>query len=157
MNADDFERLARALHTEYLLACVARGDTSATNASLVEWADLPSDLRRANFAAAADVQRKLALVRRKIVASAQAEAPAAGLAPDEVEYLAQLEHERWVASKRADGWRVGPQRDRVAKEHPDMVAWADLGPAEQDLDRHAVRRLPALLDEAGYLVIPSGA
>lgn len=35
-------------------------------------------------------------------------------------------HENWLKFKRADGWKYGPVKDPVKKEHPCMVPFAEL-------------------------------
>lgn len=39
-------------------------------------------------------------------------------------------HEQWMASKIRDGWKFGPYKDEVKKEHPCLVSYPRL-PAEQ--------------------------
>ena len=43
-------------------------------------------------------------------------------------------HDDWVKAYEAMGWQYGPERDPVAKTHPDMVPYHDLGQLEQDKD-----------------------
>lgn len=43
-------------------------------------------------------------------------------------------HDSWWRSYEAMGWVYGPERDPVAKTHPDMVPFADLEQREQDKD-----------------------
>lgn len=41
-------------------------------------------------------------------------------------------HDCWLEEKRADGWRYGPVKDPVKKEHPCFVTYDEL-PIEQRL------------------------
>lgn len=43
-------------------------------------------------------------------------------------------HEDWVKAYEAMGWKYGPERSPVAKTHPDMVPYAELGQLERDKD-----------------------
>ena len=43
-------------------------------------------------------------------------------------------HEDWVKAYKAMGWKYGPVRDRMAKTHPDMVAYTELGELERNKD-----------------------
>lgn len=43
-------------------------------------------------------------------------------------------HDDWVIAYEEMGWRYGPERDREAKTHPDMVPFNDLEQREQDKD-----------------------
>ena len=58
--------------------------------------------------------------------------------PGELEVLAELEHERWNAQRRMDGWRLGG-RDQARKLHPSLVAYNDLSDAVKEYDRVYVR------------------
>lgn len=43
-------------------------------------------------------------------------------------------HESWLAEKVATGWVFGPVKDPEKKEHPCMVPYADLPPAQRAKD-----------------------
>lgn len=43
-------------------------------------------------------------------------------------------HESWLAVKRADGWKWGPIKDPVTKEHPCFVAYDRLPVAQRRKD-----------------------
>jgi hypothetical protein len=43
-------------------------------------------------------------------------------------------HAEWVIAYEKMGWEWGPEHDPVAKEHPDMVRYEQLGKLEQDKD-----------------------
>jgi hypothetical protein len=43
-------------------------------------------------------------------------------------------HDDWVRAYKAMGWTYGPERDPVAKTHPDMVPFMMLGTLEQSKD-----------------------
>jgi hypothetical protein len=43
-------------------------------------------------------------------------------------------HDDWVRAYEEMGWRYGPERDRDAKTHPDMVPFDELERREQDKD-----------------------
>lgn len=44
-------------------------------------------------------------------------------------------HESWLKHKKSDGWKYGPVKDPVKKEHPCFVPYNDL-PAEQRMKDH---------------------
>jgi hypothetical protein len=43
-------------------------------------------------------------------------------------------HASWLAEKAADGWKYGPVKDPVKKEHPCFVPYADLPLTQQRKD-----------------------
>lgn len=53
--------------------------------------------------------------------------------PDRCMSAKQL-HEDWVEAYRKNGWCYGPERDREARTHPDVVPYAKLGQLERDKD-----------------------
>jgi hypothetical protein len=147
---DLVDRLARAIHADYVAQGTARGETPQTNPSLVAWAELPPDLQASNRAQATDIGIKLQNAGCAVV-------PAIGPTPRfvfcsrELEVLARGEHERWMAERLSRGFRYGPVR--TAQEHPDLLPWGELSEPVRDKDRDAVRRIPDLLARLGYTVI----
>jgi len=147
------ETLARAIHEEYLLRQAERGATVESNPSLVPWDELPARLQEANRAQADDIGVKLAAAGYDLEPLTDWDADQFCFPPDEVERLAELEHERWVADYRRAGWTYGPgDKDVGAKTHPSLVPWAELSEAERDKDRDVVCLMPAFLARAGFQI-----
>lgn len=46
--------------------------------------------------------------------------------------LPSASHDSWLAEKKADGWKFGPVKDAVKREHPCYVPYEEL-PADQKL------------------------
>jgi hypothetical protein len=62
------------------------------------------------------------------------------------EQLARNTHENWARQRLADGWRYGPLRDDVRREHPGLVPYDDLSEEEKQYDRTtALETLKAIL------------
>lgn len=150
IREDLHDQLARAIHQAYLDHCAAQGDSPQRNPSMRPWADLPEDLKQANLAQAADISRKLRAIDCIIVPESAAVRQFAFTAA-EVERLAEQEHERWMAERQARGYVPGP--DRAARQHPDLVPWADLSESARDKDQDAVREIPSILQQAGFQVV----
>lgn len=47
---------------------------------------------------------------------------------------ASSQHDAWLRDKIADGWRFGPLKDPVKKEHPCCVAYEELPPEQRMKD-----------------------
>ncbi len=62
---------------------------------------------------------------------------------DQLEKLAELEHERWCSERRMDGWRarsLGEKQDRVRRLHPDLRPYDELPDRTKEYDRVIVRQ-----------------
>lgn len=66
-----------------------------------------------------------------------------------LEMLAEMDHERWMADKRADGWKFGVW-DSTMKTTPDLVPYSELKEPTKEFIRLSVRSLPSCLNEIGY-------
>ncbi len=62
------------------------------------------------------------------------------------EQLAENVHDRWAQGRLREGWTPGPRRDDARREHPCLVAYADLPESEKAYDREtALGTLKAIL------------
>jgi ryanodine receptor 2 len=66
------------------------------------------------------------------------------------ELLAKNTHEVWARQRLADGWRYGPTRDDVRKEHPCLVPYEELSDAEKEYDRRTAVETLKLIVALGY-------
>jgi hypothetical protein len=57
---------------------------------------------------------------------------------------ASASHDSWLAVKEADGWIYGREKNAELKQHPCMVPYADLPPAQQAKD-HLFKAICAAL------------
>jgi hypothetical protein len=73
--------------------------------------------------------------------------------PDEIEYLAEMEHERWTKEKMDNGWQYGKIKDDDHKLHPCLTPWSNLAEEEREKDRILVKRIPQILANVGYEVV----
>jgi len=146
------ETLARALHEEYLRQQLAAGLTVADKPTLRPWAELEERVRNDNRAQARHVGVKLARVGCSVRVLDDGAPPPVRFSAEEVEVLAELEHERWMDARLAQGWTLGP-RDDASRRHPDLVAWRDLTDDKREIDRVFVRALPEMLARASFQVV----
>lgn len=142
------EQIARALHEEYR---AARPGGPAD----VAWDELPASLRASNRDQAQHVGVKLRAAGCRLVPLESWGAGGFAFGPDELDVLARLEHERWVAERAAAGWTPGPRREG-ATTSPYLVPWDDLEEDIRDLDRNVVRTLPRVLAAAGLEIRRAG-
>jgi len=65
--------------------------------------------------------------------------------PAEVETLAVIEHNRWMAHRDLNGWDFGETRDDALPLHPSLVPWKKLPEGEKQKDRDTILRIAGLL------------
>lgn len=143
------ELMARFIHLDYLHTTGIALDQSS-NPSSRPWRELPSTYKEANRAQALDFGRKLRTIGCEL---SEVRTDSAVLSDPEIELLAELEHERWVAERKLQGWSLGKSRDDSSKVHPDMGSYSELSGDVKDKDRRAVRRLFALAALIGLTVV----
>lgn len=150
------EALAQALHEQYVRRMAVQGDTSAANPSLVAWDALGDDLKGANRQQAAGLRSVLAAAGFEIEARRSWGAEPLRFSAEEIERLAQAEHERWVSERRSARWRFAPgQKDQRRRTTPHLLPWVELPEDVREIDRGVFRELPMLLADAGYAVTVS--
>ena len=66
-----------------------------------------------------------------------------------LDQLSELEHQRWMLDKLADGWSLG-KLDTELRHHPDMIPYEQLDESVKDYIRVSVRSIPEYLKEIGY-------
>ena len=144
------EILAKAIHEKY------REDQkdikSPDDTAMQPWDQLAEHLKESNRKQADQIPEKLRRVGYGFIPVVDREPVLVKFTPAEVESLAEMEHDRWVASKRLDGWTLGP-RDHDRKTSPYLVSWEDLKDMKdnpQQWDRDAVEGIPALMARAGF-------
>lgn len=139
------DQLAIAIHNHYVESQIAAGDTAPNNTSLVRWEDLPETLKDANRNQADHLQIKCRVITGSL-----------HYTPEQIEHalsdkktldrLARMEHERWVAEKRLDGWHsTEGAKNIAARLSPSLISWEQLPESEREKDRNAVRNIPQLL------------
>lgn len=139
------DQLAIAIHNHYVESQIAAGDTVANNTSLVRWEDLPETLKDANRNQADHLQIKCRVITGSL-----------HYTPEQIEHalsdkkilerLARMEHERWVAEKRLDGWHYTEGAKNIAARlSPSLISWEQLPESERQKDRDAVHNIPSLL------------
>jgi hypothetical protein len=147
------EVLARAIHEDYVRRQKELSETPESNPSLVPWDELPEDLKESNRQQADHVGVKLKAIGCGVAPLTDWDAERFQFSAEEVELMAQMEHQRFVEERLAAGWTyaVGA-KDMERKTSPTLVLWDDLPEAEREKDRNAVRGLPRFLARAGLQV-----
>jgi hypothetical protein len=143
------DSIAQAIHEKYLQN--QQGKKPSDDPAMTPWETLLEPLKESNRDQADQIIEKLRRIECDIrLPGSNPPAPFA-FKPEEVEILAEMEHDRWVAERLREGWRTGP-RDPEKKLSPYLVAWNDLEEEIRDYDRQAVLGIPGILAKVGLEV-----
>ena len=143
---------ARAFNEAYRRSLPEQVREDPANRSAYPWDRLDETFRQANRDVVAHVPAKLASAginpalwrgRRGLPRLTEGRLYADDAA---LEVLSELEHERWSAQRRMDGWRwTGqPRKDDARRLHPSLVAYDQLTDEVKEFDRGNVRETQAV-------------
>ena len=112
--------------------------------------DQPQDLQDSNYAQARAIVDKVDRLGYRMVPLDMCSAAerVTKIPEREVEYLAYIEHRRWVNERIKAGWTSGP-RDAKAKTTPYLVPYDELSEQVKDYDRQPVRDIIPILEDIG--------
>lgn len=162
--AGEEEVLARAIHENYCIQERLKGITQEKNPLIVPWDTLRTLTERnsgidgehyceSNRMQAHFIWTKLSLVGCDIGPILDWDsAMTFRFSPEETEFLARHEHERWMKEKKEGGWRYGGERDDIKKIHPSLVPYDQLSEPEKEKDRHTIRQIPEILSMIDFQV-----
>ncbi len=182
LEGEILEKMAIAAHEFYCSQQTQKGfvygpcdDTEQKISSrIVSYAELPDQLKAQNREFVRDIPDKLARAGY-IMTPARSDEPPFSFPGEDLELLAEQEHNRWLQAKLAPGWRYGPENDPIAKTNPCLLPWRNLSDnelrglfgenaldfigrellpdEEKEKDRELVRAIPLIVEKAGYAIL----
>jgi hypothetical protein len=69
-----------------------------------------------------------------------------------IEFLAKNTHETWASQRISQGWKFGPVRDDIKKEHPDLIPYDNLPETEKEYDRNTAGEVLKVMMALGYKI-----
>lgn len=73
-----------------------------------------------------------------------------------LERLAEAEHDGWTEHRSRNGWRWAETRDDASKLHSAMLPFAKLPEPEKGKDRNSIRHHPDFAARADYRIVRLG-
>ncbi len=159
LNENNIEIMARSFHENYCVYLrkqryVWGPENSAvkhTHSSLVDYDKLPENEKKQNRNNVRDIPIKMSKVGYIMVTNRNNE-PMVNFQENEIEKLAEIEHERWMEQKLADDWKWAARTDKANKLHQDLVEWEKLSDKIKENDRVMIRAIPQIIATAGYIM-----
>ncbi|MDR1184990.1 MAG: hypothetical protein LBK67_09365 [Coriobacteriales bacterium] len=150
MTPEQLERLAILIHKNYTARQALRG--LGQKIKYPTWESLPPTLKNSNFRQAATIPDKLNKIGCYLEADDQPGQDVDSFTEEEIERLAEYEHELWVKEREESGWVLAPEKDDAKKETPFMVSYDELTDDIRELDRDTVRNIIPLVHKVGLKV-----
>ena len=146
------EKLARAIHADYVRNRKKKGETVKTNPALKPFDSLDEKYRLSNLDNASHIPTKLSSIGCALRPVPVGRKPSKmKLTHDQVETMARLEHERWCWERRLAGWSYKPgKKDDKNLTSPYLIPYDKLKEEIKEYDRETVRLIPCLLAKIGY-------
>ena len=162
LEGDLLEKLAEAAHEIFCEGLREKGyiygsqtdPEGKTHSSLKPYQDLPEYEKDSNRDNVRDIANKLAAVGYVMV-PARSNEPPFDFPGDDLEFLAELEHQRWMTEKINAGWRHAPITEKEKKLHSALLEWGELPEEEKEKDRVLIQQIPKILAKAGYAIVTS--
>jgi hypothetical protein len=151
MNA---EGLASAIHENF--RALSKKERTKIEYD-VDFEALPPDIKASNVAAAARIPMVLSLAGLKVQPATsvpvKTDPKMDKIIEDNIELLAEAEHDGWMDEKLKNGWSYGPIRNNDLKLHPSIIPYGNLSKEDKEKDRDSVRRYPGVAANVGYEVV----
>jgi hypothetical protein len=147
---DERENMAKLVQLRFSELAHAHGRTESIDKAVASWRTLTlEDYKESNRQQVDHLWVKLRAVGCEIAAASDPR-PAAVWTRAEIEVMSQMEHQRWAAERRLNGWRLAPgKKNEAERTSPHLVSWDELTEEIKDYDRSAVLNIPELVGVAG--------
>lgn len=147
------EILARAIHDQYRALRSAQNQSPGDDPAMKPWPELDEDLKESNRKQADHIPLKLQKVHCGLEPLTNWNEPLFSFPPEEIEKLAEFEHIRWVEERSAEGWKLGPERNKDQRISPWLIPYSQLPDEMKEFDRDPVRNIPAILARIDLKVV----
>lgn len=147
------ENLAMAIHKNYVRQQRRAGHTRKKHPSMVSWKDLSHELKVLNRQRASNIKTYLDKTGYIVKPLADWETPLTRFRHSEVELLAQDEHGYWRKERKTYENAFGLKKDQEEGMHRYYLDWNKLSDDEKETDRSAIRAIPRIYAEIGWMVV----
>lgn len=149
------DRIAMALHQDYLDTQRARGLNLGDRPAMFPWEQLAEHFKNSNRRAADHIPVKLRAVGYRMDGLRKDRSPVMSFDQQQIDLLAKMEHESWCAEWLLQGYSYAPgERNAVTKTHPYLVPWSELSVEVRGWDSSQAKAIPEALRRVGYGIYP---
>ncbi|MDD1703537.1 MAG: hypothetical protein LUQ31_11220 [Methanoregula sp.] len=148
------EYIAQKIHEEYLNKEREKKITVFENYNLHLWNRLSREFRDSNRAPVKVHWQYIHEIGCETLPLSAVTSPKDfSFTQEELERLAEMEHNRWMEEKLKKGWKFGRPRDDSKKNHDLLVPYKELPDIERQKDRDIILNIPVRLRELGMEIV----
>ena len=152
LDKETIEVIAKHCHEVWLQEELNNGARVGSRASMNPWPDLLGHLKESNRDAARYMCRLLDESGFCAEPTTDGRLINPKFSREEVEVMAEKEHNRWCREKRSEGYAFGPQDDDEKKTRCCLLPWAKLSDEQKDNARMSVGKWPRTLARVGLQI-----
>jgi len=139
------EELAKRLHNIYLEQRIKIA-TPQELKDLKQWSQLDEEFKESSRTHADSIPHKLRPISCFLAEKQEYRDSIKEFTDDQIELLAENEHNRWNAERLQKQWHIGELAPEK-RESPSLIPWGDLKWKWQDIDHVMVASYPSILPE----------
>jgi hypothetical protein len=128
------------------------GESREEDMAMLPWESLPESLKESNRRQVDHIRATLQAAGFGIKPLTDWEAMFYEFEPEEVEFMARLEHERYVEERTREGWVPGPERDVKKRRNPNLGPWEKLQEPAIQNNLNSVIEFPKVLARGEFQV-----
>ena len=146
---ENIEKLAISTHDYYNELKKEKGE----KIEYPNFGDLPPEHVFSNWRVARSIPNKLNLIGYEIADIKDSRKEEEKFSPEDIEYLAEIEHDEWMEMKFNQGYRHGPEWSDDEYTSPYLVPWDEVDEGTKDYDRNIIINIPIILKSIGLKVV----
>lgn len=148
--SDSMERMAIITHAQYVIEHTCKKDPS--DPVMKPWEDLSENCKDKFRNLVTQIPEKLQKIGCDLVPFIEKPQKRFVFSEEQIEILAEMEHEQWVYERMKNGWRLGNQIESVKKITPDLIPWSELDEKVKNRYVNQIRKIPERLEACGFEV-----
>ena len=118
-----------------------------------EFDDLPEYIKYSNYKQTDFLVKILGEQGYDVVPKESKGTPISSFDEDDLDYLAEREHNAWYKLRINSGWKYGDVKDEELLTNPNLVQWEELNDSTKISNKKTFENLPKLCEEVGLKIV----
>jgi hypothetical protein len=137
--------LAKTIHKNYIKSMITTFEDKSYQDIVLPWELLTNEIKDSNKNQADHILVKIHIIGAKIQELRSPGHELFNFSQEEINLLARIEHNRWMANRYLGGWTFGNERNSKKKITPDLINYDELDENAKEKDRNTITNIPKYL------------